>query len=297
MNTRYLLIMLIFLAACNHNNHKSDAYGNFEAVETIVSSQASGQILQLYINEGDVIKSGQIVGLIDTTSLHLQKQQFISKKSAIVSSISNVNSQIAVQKQQKKNLLVDQQRIINLFEEGAATKKQLDDINGAMELLEKQIDATKTQLQAITDEISATEAQIKLLDENINNARIENPVEGTVLTKMAEKGEITAFGKPLYKIANLDELILKAYVSGDQLSQIKTGQTVEVLIDKNKKEYKQLKGTLSWISEEAEFTPKIIQTKKERVNLVYAIKVRVKNNGELKIGMPGEINFKNINQK
>ncbi len=293
MKTKHVILIVIAFAlfACSRDDNTADAYGNFEAIDVIVSSQANGQIRWLNLDEGDAIDSGTHVGLVDTTNLHLQKLQLISKKSAVASKITSINSQISVQQQQKKNLLTDQQRITNLYAEGAATQKQLDDINGAVDLIDKQISATHTQLQAVFDEIRATEAQIELTDEAIRKSFIINPVSGTVLTKMAEEGEVTAFGKPLYKIANLGDLILKVYISGDQLPQLMIGQEVDVQIDKNSKENSRLKGIVSWISNQAEFTPKIIQTKEERVNLVYAVKVRVKNDGFLKIGMPGEINF------
>jgi len=293
MKIKYLVLFLVMVSACGNQNEKSDAYGNFEAEDVIVSSQANGQILLFNIQEGETLNANQVVGLVDTISLYLQKVQLISRKSAIASSIGNVNSQIQVQLQQKKNVLVDQERLVRLFSEGAATQKQLDDINGALELIEKQINATKTQLNAITDEIKATDAQIERINENIRKSNIVNPISGTVLTKIAMQGEVTAFGKPLYRIANLDKLILKAYISGEQLAQVKTGQDVEVLIDINEKENRSLTGRVAWISDEAEFTPKTIQTKKERVHLVYAIKVAVKNDGSLKVGMPGEVNFNN----
>lgn len=291
MKKVYFLVLIIFLAACSANNEKSDAYGNFEAIKVIVSSQVNGQILEFNLDEGMQLKDGEILGFIDTTALHLQKKQLLSKKKAIHSKISNINAQINVQQQQKKNLLTDKKRLENLFNEGAATQKQMDDIEGAIDLVHSQIEATKTQLHSVYDEINATDARIDLVNDGIKKSIITNPTDGIVLTKIAETGEITAFGKPLYIIANLDQLILKAYISGDQLPDIKLGQEVEVLVDKNKKENQSFTGKITWISDQAEFTPKIIQTKEERVNLVYAIKIQVPNDGTLKIGMPGEVNF------
>lgn len=297
MKTKYLFIMLIFLAACSGREKLSDAYGNFEAVEKVVAAQANGQILWLKIEEGDRLDSGAVVGLIDTTDLHLKKQQLLSRKKAAAAGIESVKAQMAVQEQQKENLLVDRNRLEKLFEEGAATQKQMDDVKGAVKLAKKQIDATRSKLNAIYDEVAAIESQIEQVEENIRKCHIRNTTDGSVLTKIAESGEVTAFGRPLYRIAGLDPLILKAYVSGAQLPDVKPGQKVEVLVDKNAEENQSFEGTVSWISDQAEFTPKIIQTKEERVKLVYAVKVLVPNDGSLKIGMPGEVNFTEGNEK
>ena len=291
MKIRNILFVLVLLTACAENNIKSDAYGNFEATEVIISSKANGSILEFTIEEGDVIGKDKLVGLIDSTDLYLKKQQALKQKNAIASRIASIDSQIAVQEQQLSNLVVDQKRTKKLYHDGAATQKQLDDINGGVNLIKKQIAATKVQKNGILDEIEALEMQIAQIEEGISYCYIKNPVKGTVLTKLAEAGEVTNFGKPLYKIANLDVVKLKVYISGAQLPEIKLGQEVEVLIDKDAKSNTKLKGKISWISETAEFTPKTIQTKDERVNLVYAVKVNVVNDGSLKIGMPGEINF------
>ena len=291
IKTTFGLLVLIALTACSGDNGKSDAYGNFEAIDLIVSAQGNGQILEFEIMEGQVLHENQEVGLIDTSMLHLQKKQLQSNIKAVASKMQNVNAQVEVQQQQLENMLIDQKRLKALFRDGAATKKQLDDINGAVDLTRKQITATKTQKQNIRDEIDALYARIEQVNESIRDCHIINPAQGTVLTKFAEQGEFTATGKPLYKIANLEVLNLKVYVSGDQLPEVRIGEEVEVLIDKNKSGFTHLKGRINWISDQAEFTPKTIQTKKERVNLVYAVKVRVKNDGSLKIGMPGEINF------
>ncbi len=287
------MLLLTLLAACSSNNHRSDAYGNFEAVDVIVSAQGNGQIIEFELDEGMQLPQNGLVGLIDTSMLHLQKMQLQSKIKAVASKMLNIHAQVEVLQQQLQNLSVDQKRIQKLYQEGAATRKQVDDINGAVELTRKQINATRTQQQNISDEIAALEAQVDQINKSIENCTIINPVQGTVLSKFAEKGEVTAFGKPLYKIANLEALNLKVYVSGAHLPDIKLGQEVEVLIDKNAKENTHLQGKITWISDQAEFTPKTIQTKEERVKLVYAVKVRVKNDGSLKIGMPGEINFTN----
>ena len=287
-----LYIGLIFiLASCNNNVDTSDAYGNFEAEETTISAMATGEIMALSLEEGDVLKSGQVIGWIDTTSLSLQKAQLKAQQKAIAAKIPSLDAQIAVFEQQHKNLQRDVKRINKMYDEGAATQKQVDDLAGQVEVTDKQADAVKAQKLAIYSEMEALNKTIDQVEESIRKAIITNPQPGTVLTKYVEQNEMATMGKPLYKLANLDALKLKVYVSGDQLPNIKIGQEVEVLIDKSKTENRSLKGKIIWISERAEFTPKIIQTKEERVNLVYALKVLVKNDGSLKIGMPGEVRF------
>jgi HlyD family secretion protein len=187
--------------------------------------------------------------------------------------------------------MTDKNRVEKLLNDGAATPKQLDDINGQIELVNRQIGSTNTQYATVRTELEVYNAQIAQINESIRKCSIYNPLEGIILEKYAEPNEITAFGKPLYKIADMAEMILRVYVSGEQLPKIRLSQEVEVLIDQDKKTNRKLSGIISWVSETAEFTPKIIQTKEERVNMVYAVKVRVKNDGSLKIGMPGEVNF------
>ena len=292
MKSYYLYFILIIITACSSENNKSDAYGNFEATEIIISSEATGKILLFNVEEGELLKADEIVGLIDSVKLNLQKQQLLDTQKAIASKLEMIYAQIEVQKQQKANLMIDKNRLEKLFKDGAATQQQMDKITGSLNLVEKQILSIKTQKAGILDEIQAIGKQVDQVDESIKNCYIKNPVRGTVLSKFVEQGEITVFGKPLYKIADLTELKLKVYISGAQLPNIKIGQKVEVLIDKNEKSNRKLEGEVCWISTSAEFTPKTIQTKKERVNLVYAVKVIVKNDGSLKIGMPGELMIK-----
>jgi len=290
---KFLWILLIStgLMACSGDGDKADAYGNFEATEVMVSAMAQGEIFSLNIEEGQLLAQKEIIGLIDTTDLFLKEQQLVKSIAAVKTRFLTINAQMNVQLQQKKNRMVDKDRLEKLFREGAATQKQLDDINGAIDLLEAQIIATKSQKQQIQAEIETIDIQIEQVQEALSKCFISNPVAGTVLIKYAEAGEVAAPGKPLYKIADLSLMKLKVYVSGDQMPNIKIGQEVEVQIDKTKRENSSLNGTISWISSTAEFTPKTIQTKDERVNLVYAVKVLVQNNGSIKIGMPGEINF------
>lgn len=278
--------------ACQRNTQLADAYGNFESTEIIVSSQAMGEILRFTIEEGDALQAGDTIGLIDTTDLVLTKKLFYQQKKTVGSQLQSINSEIDVQKQQLENNLVNQKRVSNLFQNGAATQKQLDDINGLVELNQKQISAVQTKKQSILDQMSGIDVQVEQVAENIRKCILINPEQGTVLVKYAEPGELSVMGKPLYKIANLSRMNLKAYVSGAQLPSIKIGQKVEVFFDKNESENYSLPGTISWISSTAEFTPKIIQTKQERVNLVYAVKVAVENDGTIKIGMPGSFNIK-----
>lgn len=287
----YFLLISTAAFACKNNNDKADAYGNFEATEIVVSAMAQGELLKFDVEEGDILAKHTKLGLVDTVDLHLKKLQLKKTKEAVRTGLVTIDAQIKVQLQQKKNMTVDQQRLEKLVKEGAATRKQLDDINGAIDLVDAQLAATKSQKQKIMAEIETLNVQSAQIDEALSKCVVSSPVPGTVLTKYAEVGEVVAPGKPLFKIADMDQLKLKVYVSGDQLPHIKIGQEVEVQIDETKKENRIMKGIVSWISSTAEFTPKTIQTKEERVNLVYAVKVRVKNDGSLKIGMPGEINF------
>jgi len=289
---RYLLGIIMgiaLLSSCSSGKDKPDAYGSFETTEVTISSLASGKIMLFDVEEGQLLDSGQLVGYIDTTDLHLKKLQIMEQKNATGSRKEDLMSQIAVQEQNRENILIEKNRVIRLLKDGAATQKQLDDINSSLNLIKKQIVSIKTQFKGIEDQISSTEQQIAQVCESIKNARIVNPIKGTVLTKFAENNEVTTFGKPLYKIADLREMQLRVYISGVQLPHIKIGEKVEVRIDKDEKTNSTLEGVVGWISQTAEFTPKTIQTKEERVNLVYAVKVRVLNDGSLKIGMPGEI--------
>jgi HlyD family secretion protein len=285
-------LLLIALVSCNRNTETSDAFGNFEATETIVSSLASGQLIQLNLEEGDLLEANQTIGMVDTIDLSLKKAQMLSQKSAVLSRLSAVNAQLEVNKQQLQNSRIDQQRIYKLFADGAATQKQKDDIDGAVKLIERQMMATQSQAESIHSEAVALDSQVAQVNESIRKAMVINPIKGVVLNKYAEAGEVVGFGKSLYKIADLSTLELRVYVTGSQLSKFAIGDDVVVLIDKTKEKTENLSGKISWVSATAEFTPKTIQTREERVDLVYAVKVRVANDGRLKIGMPGEIRFK-----
>tara|TARA_R110002096_G_scaffold279577_1_gene473810 strand:+ start:605 stop:1471 length:867 start_codon:yes stop_codon:yes gene_type:complete len=276
------------LGSCTGNGDKADGYGNFEATEITISAEANGKILFLDAEEGNVLAQNEVVGVIDTVQLSLKRDQLLASKNTIFSKSRNVLSQREVLKEQLKVAQNDKARVENLLQAKAATAKQLDDINGQINIIKEQIKSVETQNSPIINEIKSIEIQIRQIEDQINKSVIQNPVKGTVLVKYAEPNEITAFGKPLYKIANLEDMILRVYISENQLSTLKIGQEVSVKIDAGQ-EMISYPGVVSWIAESAEFTPKIIQTKEERVNLVYAVKVKVRNDGSLKIGMPAEM--------
>ncbi|MBP4143067.1 HlyD family efflux transporter periplasmic adaptor subunit [Flavobacterium sp. P4023] len=283
-----LILIITGVISCNTNNEKADGYGNFEATEITVSSEANGKIEFLNLEEGDLIEFQKQVGLVDTLQLYLSKQQLIASKTTVSSKSMNVLSQKNVLIAQLKTTEIEKNRIHNMFSENAATKRQVDEIDGKVKVIEEQIKSVGTQNAPIISDLKSIDVQIQKIDDQLQKCKIINPIQGTVLTKYAEAGEITAFGKPLYKIANISEMTLRVFVSEKQLPQIKIGQEVFVKID-GLNEMKSYEGTISWIASQAEFTPKIIQTKEERVNLVYAVKVKVKNDGSLKIGMPAEM--------
>jgi HlyD family secretion protein len=308
-----LIVTLIatgaLFTACNRNGQKFDASGTFEVDEVIVSAEQTGKILSFNIFEGQTIPREQVVGIIDAENLSLQKEQIQAsiealrdKTSDVLPQVRLLQEQLAVQESQLKNLQHERTRIENLLKQDAATGKQLDDINSQIDVLQRQMDVTRqqinvqrtntsTQNRTVLSEKKPLEKRIAQLSEQISKAQIINPVGGTVITKYAEAGEVTSAGKALYKIANLDTLTLRAYITGTQLPQIKLNQQVKVMIDSGAKAYREYPGTITWVSDKAEFTPKTIQTKEERANLVYAIKVKVKNDGYLKIGMYGEVMF------
>ncbi len=288
------LLLASTLISCNNGNDKADGYGNFEATETIVSSESNGKLLKFTVEEGQQLKQNKIVGLVDTIPLSLKRVQLIASKEIIRSKSKGVLSQISVLNAQLTTAMISKNRIENLLKANAGTQKQLDDINGKVATLKQQINSIKTQNIAVLNELKSSNAQIAQLDDLIKKSIITNPINGTVLVKYAEPYEITSFGKPLYKIANLSSLELRVYISETQLPEIKIGQKVTVKIDTGSTT-KNYDGIITWIASEAEFTPKIIQTKEERVNLVYAVKVTVKNDGSLKIGMPAEM-WINTNQ-
>ncbi|WP_044203454.1 HlyD family secretion protein [Flammeovirga sp. OC4] len=291
-----LLLSSSFLG-CNSGDEKSDAYGNFEAVEVIVSSEGQGRIIDLKIEEGDKINEGEKVGQIDTVLLQLQKEEVEANIAALGARVMSIHEQIAVYEAQKKKLLIDKDRLEKLFANEAATQQQLDNVNSSLAINERQLEATKRKIKdsnkATMSQYEPLSRKVDLINEQISRCSIVTPVKGTVLQKFAEKGEMTSMGRPLYKLADLSTLKVKAYASASQLASIKVGQKVTVLTDSKEGEMNQTEGIIEWISDKAEFTPKTIQTKEERVSLIYAFKVKVKNKeGYFRIGMPAEINFK-----
>ena len=283
-----LILAVTGLISCNKNNDKADGYGNFEATEITVCSEANGKIDFLNAEEGDNLKQNTLVGMVDTLQLYYTKQQLLATKNTVMSKSSNVLSQIKVLEEQLKTTQIEKKRIHAMYAENAATKRQVDEIDGRVNVILQQIKSVQSQDEPIHNEVKSVDVQVQKIADQIKKSSIVNPINGTILAKYTEPGEVTSFGKPLYKIADISEMSLRVYVSETQLPQIKVGQEVTVKID-SEKDMKSFKGTISWIASQAEFTPKIIQTKEERVNLVYAVKVKVKNDGSLKIGMPAEM--------
>ena len=286
-------LSLLLLISCKSNDTETFASGYFEAVETIVSAQANGSILELNISEGQELTAGEKAGQIDSTQIYLTIRQVQSQKGAVLSRKPDISSQTAVLKEQLIQANRELERVENLYAGQAATQKQLDDARSAVAVLNRQLNAQQTTLDKTTasvgKETNPLEVQISLLEDQLRKCRIINPVSGTVLVKYVEPSEMAVTGKPLYKIADLSTLILRAYITAGQLSGLKLGQQLIVLIVKGKDKPAEYEGTVTWISSKAEFTPKTIQTRDERSNEVYAVKIAVKNDGFLKIGMYGEI--------
>jgi HlyD family secretion protein len=311
-----ILFMLAVLASsCSQNKLKTDASGVFESDEVVVSAEQNGKILSFPIKEGDTIRRGAIIGNIDMSNTVLQKQQVQATIQALAEKTTNpmpqielVKKQVAVQQSQLAQQLKERTRTENLLKADAATQKQMDDINAQIDQLKKQIAVNEqqialdksniaTQNKTVFSEKDPLEKSVAQIQDQINKGKIVNPISGTVLTKYALEGEMTTIGKALYKIADLDTLTLRAYITGSQLTGVKLGQMVKVYADDGAKNYKEYPGQVSWISDKSEFTPKTIQTKDERANLVYAVKIRVKNNGYLKLGMYGEVKFNDDHTK
>jgi HlyD family secretion protein len=292
MKTKSLIILAaVLLTGCKNKTDQADAFGNFEATEVIVSAETTGRILKFDLTEGSEIEKGIEIALIDTTLFHLQKAEINAGMQSVRTRISTINAQNDILNQQIANLNLNIARIENMLKDDAATKKQYDDLTGQAAVLQKQIAANNTQKASIAAELSVYESKKATLNEQIARSCVKSPLKGTIIEKYSETGEMTAAGKPLVKIADLSVIKLKVYVSGAQLGSIKTGQECTVRTDNGKKGYNSFSGTISYISGKAEFTPKIIQTKEERVTLVYAVTIDVKNDGTMKSGMPGEAIF------
>ena len=297
------------ISSCKNNDDALDASGAFEAQETIISAQATGIVQNFNVEEGQLLEVGQQIGSIDSVQLYLKKRQLEaqiktigSKTPEIAAQTGTYKKQLAVTGSQIKTLLVEKKRTENLLKVDAATPKQLDDINGQLDMLQKQLDvirnqdiaqtsALSTQTSGLLSERSPLRIQIEQIEDQLAKCRIINPLKGVVLTKYMETDEMAIPGKPLYKIADMTGIIMRAYITADQLSKVKLNQKIKVLVDNGPEKYKEYEGVITWISSKAEFTPKTIQTKEERANMVYAMKAMVKNDGFLKIGMYGEVKF------
>jgi HlyD family secretion protein len=289
-------IFLVLLSACGKTDNDADAYGNFEADEIIVSAQSQGTLTFLNVNEGTVLEADQLVGKIDTTATSIKMDQLAAQQTVITARLRNLEAQLRVQDEQRVNLAREVDRIEKLKQEEAATAQQYDDIVGKLKVQDMQTEALRTQKNIIAGERSVLMAQIDDVKNLQEKCRIVNPIKGVVLEKYVEANELVSPGKALYKIANIGKMELKVYVSGEQLPSIAIGDSADVMIDSAGGNLHKIHGIVSWISSQVEFTPKIIQTREERVNMVYAIKVSVNNDGRLKIGMPGEVMFRNKKQ-
>lgn len=294
-NYAIFLFLTVLIISCNLNERKSDAFGNFEADETVVSSEMPGKIISFNYDEGTSIRKGEIIVQIDTSRLFLQKKQIEAKIEALNLKIPDVSADIKVLETKLKNAEKEKNRIENLFNQNSTTQQTLDNIKTEVAVIEAQISALEFNADKNTSSLLSERkpliAQLRSIEDEISRCTVKNHIDGTILVKYHKEGEIIMSGTPLYKIADLDTLILRAYVSGSQLNNMMIGEKVLVLTDNDKNGFNTIEGIITWVNSTSEFTPKMIQTKEERVNFVYAIKVKVPNNGELKIGMPAEVIF------
>lgn len=295
-NLLRLCSLLALFSACGNGTPEYDATGTFETTEVLVSAEASGRLLYFNIEEGTVLKAGQEVGVVDTVQLYLKKLQLEANIKSVEEQRPDILKQVAATKEQITAAERERNRVANLLKVGAANQKQLDDADDQLEVLRKQLVAQNSTLsnshQSLTWQSSSVGIQVAQVEDQLKKCYITSPITGTVLAKYAEAGELTAVGTPLFKIADTQQMYLRAYITSEQLSQVKLGQKVTVFSDYGTDEHKQYPGVVTWISDTSEFTPKTILTKNERANLVYAVKIAVKNEGYLKIGMYGGVEFK-----
>ena len=293
--TLTIVCIAILLAACNSNKKEYDATGTFEATETTVSAEQGGTLLNFALEEGDDVEAGQEIGLIDTTQIWLKIRQATATKAVYQSQKPDLQKQIAVTRQQLAKAKTEQQRYRELVNDGAAPAKMLDDATSQVQVLQRQLDAQvstlNTQLSTLNSQMSATDVQTSQLRDQLQKCHIKSPAAGTVLEKYVERGEFVSPGKPLFKMGEVKQMFLRAYVTSAQLQNIKIGQAVKVFADYGNGQKKEYDGTISWISSRSEFTPKTIVTDDERADLVYAVKIAVKNDGYIKIGMYGEVKW------
>ena len=298
MKSRNLLglcSLLALFSACGNGAPKYDATGTFETTEVLVSAEASGRLLYFDIEEGMLLKAGEEVGVVDTVQLYLKKLQLEASLKSVEEQRPDILKQVAATKEQISAAQRERNRVANLLKVGAANQKQLDDAEDQLEVLRKQLVAQNSTLsnshQSLTWQSSSVGIQVAQVEDQLKKCHITSPIIGTVLAKYAEAGELTAMGTPLFKVADTEQMYLRAYISSEQLSQVKLGQKVTVFSDYGTDEHKQYPGVVTWISDTSEFTPKTILTKNERANLVYAVKIAVHNDGLLKIGMYGGVEF------
>ena len=295
--TKWALLIVIcsLFVGCSGSKNDLEASGTFEAEGTIISAETTGVIRQFDVEEGQELTAGQIIGYIDSTQLYLKKRQLESQIRALQGRKPNIAVQLSALQAQLQTAQTERTRLEKLVAGDAATRKQLDDVNAQIEVLKKQINAQQSSLKissdGISDDVATLQVQIEQIEDQLAKHRLTAPQNGTVLAKIAKVNELTTVGKPLYKIADLQNITFRAFVTSAQLTQLKIGQNVRVFADFGEKKRREYKGTISWISDKSEFTPKTIQTQDERANLVYAVKITVKNDGYLKIGMYGEVNF------
>jgi HlyD family secretion protein len=281
--------LLVVSAGCKNGDKTPDAYGNFTATEILISAESAGKVISKNVDEGTSLQPGAIAYVIDTIQSNLKIDELLARKKSILAKNSGYTAQISVLTEQKRSLENDLNRFTNMFKEGASTQKQIDDLTSQLDIVNKQIEQVKTNFPSVDADVAATTASIAQIKDMINRAVVKSPVKGTVLETYAELGESVSVGKPMFKIADLDVMLLKAYFSGKQLPLLKIGEKVNVLLDDGNGGIRTMPGSVDWISSEAEFTPKIIQTREERLNLVYAVKISVINDGSIKINMPGEV--------
>lgn len=290
-----LLVLALAITSCGKGNKAYDASGVFESTEVTVSAEGNGKIMSLDLQEGDRLEAGVVVGCIDTVQLYLSKIQLEASRRAVGSGRLNISRQIAALESQIAKQRQELDRFTKLEQAGASNRKQVDDIQAQLDILERQLAAQKESLQNTNSNVSgqadALEAQMAQLEDRIRKCVITSPVSGTVLAKYSEAGELAVQGRALFKVADLESIRLRAYITADQLTNVKLGQAVKVYADQGTSGRKEYDGTLIWISDKAEFTPKTIQTRDERANLVYAVKIAVKNDGLIKLGMYGEVKF------
>ena len=291
--------LLLITAACGSGMPDYDATGTFETTEVLVSSEVSGKLLWLDVEEGTVLEAGQQVGVVDTVQLYLRKKQLEASVKSVEGQLPDILKQVAALKEEIATAEREKRRVENLLKAGAANQKQLDDWDAQVTLLQRQLIAQESSLMkstnSLTEQGNSVSIQVAQVEDQLNKCHIQSPIEGTVLAKYAEGGELASVGKPLFKVGEVDRMYLRAYVTSEQLSQVKLGDKVTVYSDYGNSEQKAYPGVVTWISDRSEFTPKTILTKNERANLVYAVKIAVKNDGSLKIGMYGGVVWKKEN--